>query len=113
MTFFDGKTDAATKIGLLQNGATFAPAIKAQADSGLAKSSSAKVGKVTVSSADRAKVVYTVLLGGQPALKDQPGTAVREQGRWKVSAATFCALLTLEGQAPAACPHSSTSPTPG
>ena len=51
----------------------------------------------------RARVIFTITLAGQPALKNQVGTAVRVNGVWKVSAKSFCALLSLQGAAPPVC----------
>jgi hypothetical protein len=112
VTFFRGTTPAVRKVRLLQNGAAFAAVITAQATSPLAQSTAATVSAVTVQSTDRAVVVYTVTLAGQPALTNQTGVAVRESGSWKVAAVTFCALLTLEGRPPPACAKAaSASPT--
>ncbi|MGH3229476.1 MAG: hypothetical protein ACRDOA_12990 [Streptosporangiaceae bacterium] len=106
--FFSGATPAAKKIALLQNGQKYAAIIQAQAASGLAKSASAKVTAVHVISATQATVTYDIYLGGQPALSDQAGTAVYQDGTWKVGDASFCQLLALEngGKAPAACSSS-------
>ena len=57
---------------------------------------SAKVDKVTVTSASQAKVVYTILFAGTPALSNVSGVAVLENGMWKVGDVSFCGLLTLE-----------------
>ncbi|WP_026343339.1 hypothetical protein [Nocardia sp. BMG111209] len=109
-TFFDGGTGAAQKIALLENGPTFADAINAQANSPMAKATTASVTTVTSTAADHADVTYSILFNGKPALADQHGAAVRQDGTWKVTAATFCALLTLEGNPPPACAAS--APTP-
>jgi hypothetical protein len=101
--FFSGKTPAAQKIALLQNGTAFSTTITAQAGSSLATSTTATVSKVTATSPTGASVIYTISLAGSPALKNQNGQAVKEDGTWKVGDATFCALLTLEGNAPAIC----------
>ncbi|MBV9204661.1 MAG: hypothetical protein JO037_04480 [Actinobacteria bacterium] len=103
--FFDGKTSAAKKIALLQNGSKFAAIINAQAGSGLAASAGAKVTKVTVSSPTSATVAYDITLNGATALANQTGTAVNEGGTWKVGDVSFCQLLKLEGggKAPSAC----------
>lgn len=104
VTFFAGSTPAATKIGLVQNGQRFAPIIQAQATSELARSTTATVGRVTLTSPTTATVIYTVLLGGKPALPNQPGQAILVNGGWKVAAASFCQLLALEGQKVPGCP---------
>jgi hypothetical protein len=102
--FFSGKTSTKVKISLLQNGTRFAKVISAQASSSLAKSTTATVSKVSNLSAGSASVRYTVDLGGQPALRDALGTAVRQNGTWKVSDESFCALLALEKVKTPACP---------
>lgn len=94
-TFFNGSTDAAKKVALLQNGEQFQQAIQAQANSALAKSAGATVKNVVISGA-QATVTYDVTLGGQPALTGQQGQAVLDGGTWKVSDASFCQLLALE-----------------
>ncbi|HZU21026.1 MAG TPA: hypothetical protein VE982_07380 [Gaiellaceae bacterium] len=101
--FFSGKTSASQKAGLLQNGRALAKAIGAQASSPLAKQSSAKVTSVTLAGPSKATVVYTIYLGGKPALAHQKGTAVKIGGKWKVGLASFCKLLRLQGAPPAAC----------
>jgi hypothetical protein len=103
--FFSGTTSAAKKISLLQNGQKFAGVIEAQAGSGLAKSASAKVTAVSVTSPAKATVTYDILLAGKPALTHQTGQAVHQDGTWKVGDASFCALLALEngGKAPSVC----------
>jgi hypothetical protein len=103
--FFSGTTPAAKKIALLQNGQKYAAIIQAQAASGLAQSASAKVTAVHLTSSTQATVSYDIFLGGTPALSNQSGTAVYQDGIWKVGDASFCQLLALEnnGKAPAAC----------
>jgi hypothetical protein len=103
--FFDGKTSAAKKISLLQNGQKFASVINAQAGSGLAASAGAKVKTVVVNSPAQATVHYDITLSGTPALANQTGTAVYQDGMWKVGDVSFCQLLKIEngGTAPAVC----------
>jgi hypothetical protein len=103
--FFNGKTSAAKKISLLQNGQKFATVINAQAGSGLASSAGAKVTAVVVNSATKATVSYDITLSGATALPNQTGTAVYEGGTWKVGDVSFCQLLKLEnaGSSPSVC----------
>jgi hypothetical protein len=105
IAFFDGSTPASRKVALLQNGQQFAPLIQAEANSPLARQTAVTVSKVTLLSATRANVVYTITLAGQPALKNQVGTAVLVGKTWEVSDQSFCALLGLEGATPPACRH--------
>jgi hypothetical protein len=107
-TFFNAKTPVAKRVSLLQDGQTFQSIIKSQAGSGLAASATAKVTKVTMVSPTQAKVTYSILIGGQPALANQAGVAVLQDGTWKVGLASFCGLLALENGGktsglPAAC----------
>ena len=103
--FFNPKTPVTKRISLLQNGQTFASIIRGQASSALASSATSSVTAVTVESPSQAKVTYSILVGGTPELKHQPGVAVKQGGVWKVGDQSFCALLTLEnsGKAPSAC----------
>jgi hypothetical protein len=103
--FFDGQTPAAKKISLLENGQKFASVINAQAGSGLASSAGAKVTAVVVNSATKATVSYNITLSGATALANQTGTAVYQDGKWKVGDVSFCQLLKLEnsGTAPGVC----------
>ena len=108
-TFFNGKTPAATKENLVQDGQKFASVIKSMAGSALAQTASASVQSVTVTSPTQAKVKYSILVSGTPVLQGQTGTAVYENGTWKVGLGSFCALLTLQnnGKAPAGCSSAS------
>lgn len=110
--FFDPKTPVGKRIALLENGQTFAPVIKSQAGSALASQASASVSKVAVTTPNQATVGYSILLGGKPVLANQSGTAVYQDGTWKVGASSFCDLLTVESggsatSVPAACKASS------
>jgi hypothetical protein len=94
--FFNAKTDNSRRAQLLENGTAFAATIQAQAANPLAATATAQVTKVTLTSPTQATVTYSILVGGQPALPDQTGTAILDNGTWKVSAASFCNLLFLE-----------------
>lgn len=120
MTFFAGSSPAATKLQYVQDPANFAETINAQSGSGLATTTTATVAGILGTAPGQASVTYTILMGGQPALTNQTGVAVQENGKWLVSAATFCDLLTLEngGTAPPECvgvelPGVSAEPTTG
>jgi hypothetical protein len=103
--FFDGKTSAAKKVSLLENGSKFAAAVDALAGSSLATSAGSKVTAVVVNSTTSATVSYAITLGGATALPGQTGTAVYQDGIWKVGDVSFCQLLKLEngGKASAVC----------
>lgn len=102
--FFSGKTSAATKIALVQNGEQFASVINNQEGSPESRSATSTVTSVTITSPTQATVKYDVGIAGA-SLNGQTGTAVYESGVWKVADISFCQLLTLQnlGQAPAMC----------
>jgi hypothetical protein len=102
--FFAGTTSASEKETLLQNGSRLSGALEAAAKSPFAKQSGARVSSVSLLGPAKAKVVYAILLSGKPVLSNRRGTAVKEDGTWKVGVASFCQLLTLQGGGmPKAC----------
>jgi len=106
--FFNAKTPISQRVSLLEDGSQFQSVIQAQAGSGLAALATAKVTHVTVNSPTQATVTYDILVSGTPELKNQTGTAVYQNGTWKVGVTSFCGLLTLENAGktsglPAAC----------
>jgi hypothetical protein len=106
--FFNAKTPTPQRVALLEDGSQFQSVIQAQAGSGLAALATAKVTHVTVNSPTMATVTYDILVSGTPELKNQTGTAVLQDGTWKVGVTSFCGLLTLENAGktsglPAAC----------
>lgn len=103
--FFNFKTPTEKRIALLENGDQFASIIKGQAGQGLASTANAKVLSVSNVTAKQATVKYNILLGTTPALTNQSGTAVFQDGIWKVGDGSFCGLLKLEGlkSLPPAC----------
>jgi len=107
-TFFNAKTSLAGRLALLQNGQALAAVIRAQSKNTLATTATSKVSSVTLTSAKQASVLYTIYVGGQPALKNKHGVAVYQGGVWKVGLVSFCGLLQLENAGstaglPAAC----------
>jgi hypothetical protein len=106
--FFASGTANDKRVGLLQNGTAFATAIKTLEANPLASTVSAKVDSVTLTSATKAKVKYDLTAAGQTVAKGQSGTAVYENGTWKVGDDVFCGLLNegaamLNIKVPAAC----------
>ena len=92
----------AGRVAALQNGPKFKSVIEAFTSNPLAKNVSAKVSSVTLQGPNKARVVYIIKLGGA-ALPKQTGTAVRQNGVWKVSDASLCQLIVLGGTTPSAC----------
>jgi len=101
--FFNASTPTSEKVALLQNGSAFAGAIGSL--SHLVSGLGAKVTAVTVNSATTATVTYNLTAGGSTLLSGQTGTAVYEDGVWKVADASLCGLIKLVpgGSVPAAC----------
>ena len=100
--FFAPGTSLSDRVALLQNGPQFKSVIKLFANNPLAKNASATVASVTMQGANEAKVVYSVKLGST-SLGTQNGTAVRQNGTWKVGYASLCRLVGLGGSVPSAC----------
>ena len=105
VAFFSGKTTPSQKIALLQNGQTFAAIVNDPQYQQLSQAATATVHEVTINGTT-ATVTYDVGIGGSGlGLTGQKGTAVYQDGRWKIGDASFCALITLEhgGQKQGAC----------
>lgn len=100
--FFSGRTSVSDRVALLQDGSTFEGVIRGFASLPLAKNVNVTVSSVTLQGANDAKVVYTVKLGGAK-LPKLTGTAVRENGVWKVGNASLCKLVALQGSTPSVC----------
>jgi hypothetical protein len=94
--FFNAATPTSTRVSLLEDGQEFATVIQTQSHMVLAKEATAKVSHVTVNSPTQATVIYDILIDGSPALKNQKGVAVYQDGTWKVGVASFCGLLIDE-----------------
>ena len=101
--FFNASTPTSQRVALLQNGAAFAVAITGL--SHLVSGLGATVTSVTVTSPTSATVKYNLTASGSTLLSGQTGTAVYENGTWKVGDASLCGLLKLVpgGSTPAAC----------
>ncbi len=103
--FFSSSTPTAERAALLQNGTKFEAAIKAFASLPLASGIGAKVTDVTVNSATSATVTYNITSGSTSLLSGQKGTAVYQDGTWKVGDPSLCGLFKLipGGTVPSAC----------
>jgi hypothetical protein len=104
--FFAGSTPPSTRVKLLQNGPQFAAVLRQQSGSSFTKDISVTVHKVQVTSSTSATVHYDLFLNGEDVLPGQLGDAVKQSGTWKVSASSFCSLLSLESVHATACPSS-------
>jgi hypothetical protein len=105
--FFNSNTPNSERVGLLQNGAAFASALSSLIH--LVSGLGATVTSVTVTSPTSATVKYNLTTHGSNLLSGQTGTAVYEDGTWKVGDASLCGLLKLVpgGTTPAACSSAS------
>lgn len=97
--FFNGKNGYGTKMSLLQNSYLFRNVVRAQDKYLLARQAHVSVAHVGAVSGKTAPVRFDLYEGKKVALRNEKGSAVKVAGTWKVSAATVCALLHLEGYA--------------
>src|SRR5215467_7297007 len=106
--FFSSSTPTGQRAKYLQNGEAFSAAIKAFAASPLASAVTSKVDSVTVNSPTKATVKYDLSAAGTTVASGATGSAVLENGTWKVGDDVFCGLLKqgaalLNITVPAAC----------
>lgn len=99
--FFDPKTSTKEKQAVLENGDKMGPVLAAFSGDDRGGQVKAEVTKVEFTAPTDATVTYTLLLNGATALPDASGTAVEQDGTWKVSVTTLCALVQLSGNATA------------
>jgi hypothetical protein len=97
---FDPASSIDDRVALLEDGETLRQAVEQRAQDPLMGQASAKVTSVELTGPDTATVSYEVLLSGAVALPNAQGTAVLQDGVWKVGAASFCALITLGASEP-------------
>jgi hypothetical protein len=102
--FFDPAVPTADKRAVLENGDEMTEVLKGFDGDERGEQVEAKVEKVEFTSATGADVTYALTLKGATALPGASGTAVEQDGTWKVSVKTLCALVQLSGN---------TSPGPG
>lgn len=95
--FFDPQTSLDEKKKLLQNGELLGPVLEALSGDERVGQVQAKVTDVTFASPTEADVKFAVTLKGTTALPDASGVAVEDDGTWKVSVKSLCALVQLSG----------------
>ncbi|MFF5481114.1 hypothetical protein ACFY5C_27850 [Streptomyces sp. NPDC012935] len=95
--FFDPATPMEEKQAVLENGDRLGPVLPAFSGDERGGQVEAKVSKVEFTSPTDANVTYDLTLKGATALPGASGTAVEQDGTWKVSAKTLCALVQLSG----------------
>jgi hypothetical protein len=99
--FFDPKTSTKEKQAVLENGEAMGPVMAAFSGDERGGQVQADVTKVQFTSPTQATVTYALLMNGATALPNASGTAVEQDGTWKVSVSTLCALVALSGNASA------------
>ena len=100
--FFSASTPLTDRVAVLQDGSRFKKVVASFASNPLAKNVHVTVSSVGVQGGSKAKVVYTVKFGNT-SLGKQTGTAVLQNGTWKVGFAGLCKLVALSGTTPSAC----------
>ncbi len=95
--FFDPDTALEDKQTVLENGEQMAPVLQAFSGDERGGQVQATVSKIEFTSPTEANVTYDLTLKGATALPNASGTAVEQDGTWKVSAKTLCALVQLSG----------------
>jgi hypothetical protein len=106
--FFSSSTPNSKRIELLENGSTFSSAVNAFSGSPLASAVTSKVDSVKVTSSTTATVKYDLSAAGTTVASGATGTAVLQDGTWKVGDDVFCGLLKqgaslLNIKVPSAC----------
>ncbi|WP_369216762.1 hypothetical protein [Streptomyces flavofungini] len=97
--FFDPGVPLKEKEAVLEDGARMRAVLESFGGDERGGQVAADVGKVEFTSADEADVTYALTLKGATALPDASGTSVHQDGTWKVSVKTLCALVKLSGNA--------------
>lgn len=99
--FFDPATSTREKQAVLENGDRMGPVMQAFGGDQRGGQVQARVTKVEFTSPTTANVTYDLTLKGATALPGASGTAVEQNGTWKVSVNTLCALVGMSGNASA------------
>ncbi|MFF1814645.1 hypothetical protein ACFVXW_37045 [Streptomyces sp. NPDC058251] len=97
--FFDPAVPQKDKQAVLENGDRMTKVLQSFNGDKRGQEVQAKVEKVEFTSPAGANVTYSLTLKGATALPGASGTAVEQDGTWKVSVKTLCALVQLSGNA--------------
>lgn len=95
--FFDPAVAQKDKQAVLENGDRMTKVLQSFNGDRRGQEVQAKVEKVEFTSPTDANVTYSLTLKGATALPGASGTAVEQDGTWKVSVKTLCALVQLSG----------------
>ncbi len=103
--FFDPDTSMAERQAVLEHGDRMGPVLGMFGNDARGRQAQARVTQVEFTSPTEATVTYDLIVSGQTALPNASGKAVQEDGTWKVSVTTLCALVSLSGNgSPTAMP---------
>ena len=97
--FFDPAVSMKDKQAVLENGDKMTAVLKGFSGDQRGQQVKAHVEKIEFTSPTDANVTYSLLLKGATALPGAAGTSVEQDGTWKVSVKTLCALVQLSGDA--------------
>ncbi|MER5902417.1 hypothetical protein ABT150_20345 [Streptomyces mirabilis] len=104
--FFSPSVPVKDKLNYLENGDRMTAVVQGFSGDKRGQQVAAQVQKVVFTAPAAAEVTYALTLKGATALPNASGTAVYENGTWKVSDNTLCALVALSGDGsatPAGC----------
>jgi len=102
--FFDPAVSLKDKQALLENGDKMSKVVQSFSGDKRGQQVQAQVSKVEFTSPTEAEVTYALTLKGATVLPDASGTAVEQDGTWKVSDSTLCALVALSGDGSSSAP---------
>ncbi|MDH6576841.1 hypothetical protein [Kitasatospora sp. MAP5-34] len=95
--FFDPATPLTAKAALLENGDQLMPLLQGFAQDPRVGQVKAQVNNVAFTSPTNATVTYALSLQGNVVEPAATGTAILDNGTWKVSRSTLCGLVTQSG----------------
>ncbi|WP_151479469.1 hypothetical protein [Streptomyces albicerus] len=95
--FFDPAVSLKDKQAVLENGDKMAQVLQSFSGDERGGQVQATVNKVAFTSPTEADVTYTMTLQGATVMPNAAGTAVEQDGTWKVSVKTLCGLVGLSG----------------
>ncbi|GGO95270.1 hypothetical protein GCM10012280_52070 [Wenjunlia tyrosinilytica] len=94
--FFSPDTPLNEKTKLLEHGNQLQLLLQGFAHDPRTREVGAQVSDVTFTSPTQADVTYSLTLKGQTAVPNATGVSVLDNGTWKVSVKTICALVSMD-----------------
>ncbi|MCH6161388.1 hypothetical protein [Streptomyces marispadix] len=99
-TLFSPDRSVKEKVAAVEDGQTQALMIEAFAHDEGAERLRSRVEGTSYDSATEAEFTYTLMRGGEVVKSSEEGSAVRQDGTWKVSLETMCALTEFGNDVP-------------